>query len=138
MQPIIAELTVDDVNVSIQWYQELGFEVELEGIEDDEGLQWVSMNRDGRSVWLLRADISRHSADHLPRITLYLQVEDVDQVYHNLIENGINTDNRPQNQWYGLREFTVRDPDGYCWSINESIPLEDTPPHPKFGQRGLL
>ncbi|NLX08628.1 MAG: hypothetical protein GXY36_03145 [Chloroflexi bacterium] len=138
MQPIIVELTVEDVQTSIYWYKELGFEVELEGIHDDEGLQWVSMARDGRSLWLLREDISRHSAGQGCNVTLYMQVEDVDAVHQRLSTNGIQTDSPPQNQWYGLREFTVRDPDGFCWSINQSIPRSETPPHPQTGRRGLL
>ncbi|MBN1679755.1 MAG: VOC family protein [Anaerolineae bacterium] len=139
MQSIIAELTVDDVNASMYWYRELGFEVELRGLEDDDGLQWVSMGREGRSVWLLREDISRHEAGNTGGITFYLQVEDVDKLYHHLAEHGIETENRPQNQWYGLREFLVRDPDGFWWAINQSIPREDCPPHPDLGRRvGLL
>lgn len=138
MQPIIAELTVESVDASIYWYRELGFEIELEGIEDDDGRQWVSMGREGRSIWLLREDISRHNRAHSSGVTFYLQVEDVDDLYHHLSGKGIQTETRPQNQWYGLREFIVRDPDGFCWSINQSIPPDETPPHPVTGRRGLL
>ncbi|NDJ78589.1 MAG: hypothetical protein GYB65_20255 [Chloroflexi bacterium] len=138
MQQIIAELTVTDVNESIAWYHELGFEVELEGLRDEDGLQWVSMGREGRSVWLLRADISRHESRHAPGVTFYLNVEDVDRLYNHLVERDIKTETRPQNQWYGLRDFIVLDPDGFCWAINQSIAPEETPPHPQVGQRGLL
>jgi uncharacterized glyoxalase superfamily protein PhnB len=138
MQPIIAELTVEDVNVSIYWYKELGFQVDLEGIRDEDGLQWASLSLDGRAVWVLRKDISRHGGAHPSSVTFYLQVDDVDRVYNRLTERGISTETRPQNQWYGLREFIVRDPDGFCWAINESIPPDQTPPHPHTGRVGLL
>lgn len=138
MHPIVAELTVKNLVRSIAWYTDLGFSVEMEGVRDDHGLQWVSMGLDGRAVWLLREDISRHTADCPPRITLYLQVDDVDQFYSQAIERGIITASRPQNQWYGLREFIVYDPDGYCWAVNQSISQDETPPHPTLGQRGLL
>jgi uncharacterized glyoxalase superfamily protein PhnB len=138
MQQIIAELTVTDIERSIAWYRALGFELELEGVQDDQGLQWVSMGREGRAVWLLRADISRHDAGGPGGVTFYLQVDGVDRFYNRLVERGINTESRPQNQWYGLRDFVVLDPDGFCWAINESIPPDETPPHPEFGQRGLL
>lgn len=138
MQPIIAELTVEDVHVSVYWYKELGFEVELEGIRDEEGLQWASLNHQGRSVWVLRKDISRHNGEHPASVTFYLQVEDVDKLYNRLVERGIQPDTRPQNQWYGLREFLARDPDGFCWAINQSIPPSETPPHPYTGRVGLL
>lgn len=135
MQQIIAELTVRDIRLSIAWYEELGFEVELEGIQDARGLQWVSMGREGRAVWLLRHDISRHDAGHATGITFYLQVADVDRVYNQLIEQGIRTESRPQNQWYGLRDFILLDPDGYCWAVNQSISPEECPPHPELGKK---
>ncbi|MBN1202858.1 MAG: VOC family protein [Anaerolineae bacterium] len=140
MQQIIAELTVEDVEASINWYKELGFEVEIEGVHDDQGVQWVSMGRDGRSVWLLREDISRHAVTQSPcRVTFYLQVEDVDEVYHHLVNHHVQTHTKPQNQWYGLRDFIAYDPDGFCWAINQSIPPSETPPHPTLGRHvGLL
>ena len=52
MQPIIAELVVER-DASIFWYRGLGFEVDGEGLRGD-GLQWVSMTREG-ACWLLRA-----------------------------------------------------------------------------------
>ena len=138
MLPIVAELTVSHLSKSIDWYSALGFEVELEGVKDDNGFQWVSMGLDGRTIWLLREDISRHVADCPPRITLYLQVDNVDRFYNQLVDRGITPDARPQNQWYGLREFLLYDPDGYCWAVNQSISQDETPPHPTLGQRGLL
>ena len=138
MQQIIAELTVSDLEASIAWYRALGFEVELESVKDDQGMQWVSMGREGRSVWLLRSDVSRHAIGGPGGVTFYLQVDDVDRFYNQLTEHGIKTESRPQNQWYGLRDFVVFDPDGFCWAINQSIPPRETPPHPEFGQRGLL
>ena len=130
MQSIVAELTVADVDVAIAWYRELGFEIELEGLRDEDGLQWVSLAHEGRSVWLLRADMSDAVIDHPPRTTLYLQVEDVDALYARLADRGVTIERRPASQWYGLREFKLRDPDGFRWVINEPIPPDETPPPP--------
>jgi uncharacterized glyoxalase superfamily protein PhnB len=130
MQPIVAELTVKDLQKSINWYKELGFVVELEGVRDEQGLQWVSMNRNRRSVWLLREDISRHDAGDRCGLTFYLQVEDVDKVYRHLTSKGIKIQDEPGNRWYGLREFVVYDPDGFCWAINHTIPPDQCPPRP--------
>ena len=59
-QPIIAELVVESVDASIFWYRDLGFEVDGEGLRDDDGLQWVSMTRWAPVV--LRADLSPDDA----------------------------------------------------------------------------
>jgi uncharacterized glyoxalase superfamily protein PhnB len=131
MSAIIAELTVEDVDAAVYWYRDLGFAVELEGLRDEDGLQWVSLVHEGRSVWLLRADMSPFDASSgSPRTSLYLQVADVDALYARLIERGIHVETSPQNQWYGLREFSLRDPDGYRWVLNQPIPPEETPPPP--------
>lgn len=134
MQPIIAELAVESVDASIYWYRELGFEVDAEGLHDDEGRQWASLTHDGRAVWLLRADIAPDAASPglgAPRTTLYLQVADVDAAYQRLLARQITTESAPQNQWYGLREFALRDPDGFRWVINQPIPPGQTPPPPR-------
>jgi uncharacterized glyoxalase superfamily protein PhnB len=133
VQPIIAELTVEDVEVSILWYRELGFSVELEGLRDEDGLQWVSLAHDGRSVWLLRADMSTQAAAHPPRTTFYLAVPDADAMFSQLEMRDVTTDSAPQNQWYGQREFALKDPDGFRWVINQPIPPEECPPPPTGG-----
>lgn len=137
MQPIIAELTVQDVDASIYWYRELGFEVELEGLQDEDGLQWASLAHSGRSVWLLRAGISDLPADSPPRTSLYAQVDDVDALHARLVARGIAVEQAPASQWYGLREFKLRDPDGFRWVFNQPIPDDQTPPPPRTPLAGL-
>lgn len=129
MQSIVAELTVSDLAASVDWYRALGFKLELEGVRDDKGVQWVSMSRNGRSVWLLRRDISRHQTGQGGGVTFYLQVEDVDALHQQLEARGVRHE-EPGNRWYGLREFIAYDPDGFCWAINQSIPPQDCPPRP--------
>lgn len=134
LQPIITELAVESVDASIYWYRELGFEVDAEGQRDDDGRQWVSLSHEGRSVWLLRADMfpgAALPARTAPRMTLYLQVPDVDAVYARLIGRRIEAEHAPQDQWYGLREFALCDPDGFRWVINQPIPPDQAPPPPR-------
>lgn len=133
LQPIIAELVVESVDASIFWYRGLGFEVDGEGLRDDDGLQWVSMARGGRPLWLLRADLSPDDAKGAPSVRLYLQVENADAVYEQLVARNVPTESAPVNQWYGLREFSVRDLDGYHWIVNQSIPEDQRPPAPRTG-----
>ncbi len=133
MKPIIAELTVQDVDASIYWYRELGFSVDGEGLRDEDGLQWVSLSHGGRLVWLLRADLAPDAGMGPPRVRLYLPVDGIDAIYERLAARGIATEGAPQNQWYGLREFSVRDPDGFRWVLNEPLPEDETPPPPRGG-----
>ncbi|QDV37060.1 VOC family protein [Tautonia plasticadhaerens] len=52
-------------------------------------------------------------------IHLQIQVEDVDRFYQHCIEQGaiIGVSGEPVDQSWGWREFALRDPDGYVWSV---------------------
>lgn len=132
-QPIIAELSVASVEASIAWYRALGFAVEGEGLRDEDGMQWASLAHAGRGLWLLRADLAASEGHGAPSVSFYLQVEDVDALHARLAERQLAIERAPQSQWYGLREFSLRDPDGYRWVINQPIPEDQAPPPPRTG-----
>jgi uncharacterized glyoxalase superfamily protein PhnB len=52
-------------------------------------------------------------------IHLQLQVEDVDAFYQNCLDQGamLSVSGEPADQDWGWREFALRDPDGFIWSI---------------------
>lgn len=133
MQQIVAELVVQDVDASILWYRGLGFEVDGEGISDEDGLQWVSLTHSGRQLWLLRKDLSPDDAKGAPSVRLYLEVENVDTIYERLTAQQAAVESAPETQWYGLREMSVRDPDGYHWILNHPVPEDQRPPAPRTG-----
>ncbi len=133
MQQIVAELVVQDVDASILWYRGLGFEVDGEGIRDEDGLQWVSLTHSGRQLWLLRKDLSPDDAKGAPSVRLYLEVENVDTIYERLTAQQVAVESAPETQWYGLREMSVRDPDGYHWILNHPVPEDQRPPAPRTG-----
>ncbi|HLF76584.1 MAG TPA: VOC family protein [Dehalococcoidia bacterium] len=47
----------------------------------------------------------------------YTYVEDVDGSYEELRARGVETLDAPGDKFYGVREFLVRDPDGYYYAI---------------------
>lgn len=52
-------------------------------------------------------------------IHLQLRVEDVDAFYHHCLDEGamLSVSGEPVDQPWGWREFALKDPDGYVWSI---------------------
>lgn len=134
MQQMIVELVVEDVDASIFWYRGLGFEVDGEGLRDEDGLQWASLAHNGRLLWLLRADLAPEDAQGAPRVRLYLEVDNVDTIYEQLAAQRVAVERAPETQWYGLREFSVRDPDGYHWILNHPVPEDQRPPAPRSGR----
>ena len=52
-------------------------------------------------------------------IHLQIQVDDVDAFYQYCLDQGaiLSVSGEPTDQEWGWREFALRDPDGYVWSI---------------------
>jgi uncharacterized glyoxalase superfamily protein PhnB len=123
----------------------LGFRVEHR-LEEGGAPFFTRLERDG-IVILVSTRASRHIADvphdHLPgvphehehgefhgaevvhggalNLLTYLYVDDVDGAYAELTSKGISTVDAPEGKYYGLREFLVRDPDGYYLAIAQRL-----------------
>jgi hypothetical protein len=75
----------------------------------------IDLIRDGAELQL-----SHHTGDGVFGSVNRVYVEDVDERYVTFRRRGLNTTSRPEspvhtapvNQTWGLREFTVTDPDG--------------------------
>ena len=54
-------------------------------------------------------------------IHLQMQVDDVDAFYQHCIYEGafLSLSGEPTDQEWGWREFALRDPDGFVWSVYE-------------------
>ena len=52
-------------------------------------------------------------------IHLQLRVDDVDAFYQHCIDQGalLSVSGEPVDQAWGWREFALKDPDGYVWSV---------------------
>ena len=51
----------------------------------------------------------------------YLYVDDVEATYQELRQSGIEPEDQPEDKFYGLREFLLRDPDGYYYAIAQRL-----------------
>jgi glyoxylase I family protein len=113
-------LQVFDMPTSIRFYRDtLGFEiVEKSGPGEDVG--WVWLRRTGTEVMLNTAydDGERPSTPDPARVashmdtSLYFGCPDVDGAYRELRAQGLDIE-EPVVQWYGMKQLTVRDPDGF-------------------------
>ena len=126
MTSIVPELVVSNLAASQQFYETLGFIKDNEGITDESGLQWVSLQMGDAHVWLLRQDVADSLQEEAPRgngVHLFLSVDDVDWMHDALSKAGLqmNIVKGLETLWYGLREFRVLDPDGYLWIVNSPV-----------------
>jgi catechol 2,3-dioxygenase-like lactoylglutathione lyase family enzyme len=85
---VVPILRVRDARASAAFYAKLGFEVEREH-EFEPGLPLF-----------------------VPDTLLYLYIDDADGLYKRLRADGVEVDSTPEEQPWGLREMSLRDPDG--------------------------
>lgn len=59
-------------------------------------------------------------------VSLFVYVEDVDDVFHRAVRDGAKPVSEPEDHFYGDRVATIDDPYGHRWNIGTHI--EDVPP----------
>lgn len=57
-------------------------------------------------------------------VTIYLQVDDVDAYHATLTDRGVKGLLEPKTQFYGQRDFPVRDPDGYRLTFYAPVSMD--------------
>jgi len=119
-----AFLYVDDVQKSLDFYEEIvGAQVAQLHAEREGGPITLAILRlDDFSLMLHpRGEHEGEFQGQRVGLGLHLQlrVEDVDAFYQHCLEEGaiMAVSGEPLDQSWGWREFALKDPDGFVWSI---------------------
>ena len=54
-------------------------------------------------------------------VMLSVYVEDVDATFARAVEAGATALREPEDQFYGDRVYSARDPEGHVWSFGQSV-----------------
>jgi uncharacterized glyoxalase superfamily protein PhnB len=101
MTQVMPEFPVDDVPAAVKHYRDvLGFTVNYE--QHNIGV----LDRDEARVLLIA-----RTAQHTGIGSAFFYVRDVDGLYVELVERGADVQSEPVSQEWGLREFSVLDPE---------------------------
>ena len=135
-------IRVADMTRSLAFYVDgLGFEV-VDSSEDATGVFWASIRLGGASLMVSNRpsrflDFFEHPAGHFHEhedleehfhgaesvhdgalnVVTFFYVEDVDAAHAELESRGVTTVDAPSERFYGVREFLVKDPDGYFYAF---------------------
>ena len=126
MGKITPEIAVSDMQKSLEFYQMLGFVKDNVGVVDDKGSQWYSLALGDANLWLTREDIAEGVQMGEARgngVNIYASVDDVDAVYEKIKTGGLqmNIIKDIETFYYGLRQFSIADPDGYTLTVNTPV-----------------
>ena len=109
MEGIAPILHVADARASVEWYAQLGFEVESEHTFGPDSPLYVRLRRGPAQLHL-----SEHRLDGGPASHVYLYVEDAD----SCLPPGAAAEDCP----WGMREARLTDPDGNVVHIGSPLP----------------
>ncbi len=110
-------LSVSDLPASIAFYtQRLGFRV---GFTAGDPIRIAGVGLGFGSIHLRQGTPSPTSAG------VYLVVDDVDGLYEQQRSNGVSIASAPARKPWGLREYEVRDPDGYTLTFGQHVPATE-------------
>ncbi len=117
-------LYVEEIAKSVEFYQEItGAEIRQIHAEQEGGPITMAILRLGDFTLMLHPQ-EPHAGDFANNrpgvgIHLQMQVEDVDAFYQHCIDQGamLSVSGEPVDQDWGWREFALKDPDGFIWSV---------------------
>jgi uncharacterized glyoxalase superfamily protein PhnB len=111
-----AVFTVRDVPASLAFYQErLGFVV---AFQMGEPPSYAIIESGAISLHLMPAS---QDAAALGLSSIYVYLRDVDGLHRDLVARGCPIEVAPEDFFYGMREMSVRDPDGNRITFGEEI-----------------
>lgn len=145
--PMSVILTCRDMKATMAFFRDkLGFELEA-CWPDEKAPMWANLMLGSQSVMLgqsmpasaagdfCKGDAAaekrfREIADDMAKnksgvgIGIYVMVPDVDQYHATISKKGVAIVSPPKSQFYGIREMTVKDPDGFTFMFYTTIKMD--------------
>ncbi len=117
--------TVNDLAVSLKWYQDvLGCTVENEWKSDD-GVTFAASLAAGNVQFNVGQDDFAQGRDRIKGVGFRLYCEtaqDIDELAARVKAGGGTLDTEPTDQAWGMRDFSLTDPDGFKITIWKPLP----------------
>ena len=125
LKALTINLMVKNVERSVSFYEKtLGFQTTMT-VPGEQGLIFAMIVKDDVSIMLqtLESFVIDNSAYKNSNaggtILLYIDVTDIDEVHAMVKKEKVNLYKEMHETFYGTKEFTIQDPDGYLISFAE-------------------
>ncbi len=113
------------------YLQKLGFGHMMGVVGKDGKLDFAIVTLDGVMVMMGRplqaTESARQKADGSRPVDVYVYVKDVD-AYHEQVKGKLKLDTPLQTQWWGDRNFSLKDPYGYTLWFCQTVAELQPPP----------
>ncbi len=108
---------VPDVRATADWYISIGFKV-MRYNEKDGEMDWAKLSF-GNSEVMLNIG-GKPGAEHRREVDLYITTDNVDDLYRRL-KDRVQVVQDLYDAFYGMREFTIRDCNGFWITFGQSL-----------------
>lgn len=130
-------LEVQSIEETVSFYESvLGFSMIMavpdtqDGIEQnlskDKQYVYALVKKDTVEVMFQRTDSFQRDVEFAKGLPIgasasfYMEMDELDEFY-NAIKNKISDGTEPKNAWYGMREFYIKDNNGYILGFAEKL-----------------
>ena len=110
---------VPDVSAAVEWYTSIGFSVVRTNEEDGEA-NWAKLVYEGSQLMLTSG--GKPSSAHRREVDLYVLSDSVDQLYDKFKDRAQVVEDL-HDTFYGMREFVIRDLNGFWLTFGQPIQL---------------
>lgn len=126
-QTVFANLIAEDIAATIAWYRD-NLHAELKMKTEGDRAGFATLVVAGNDVMFqTAANVEKKYPRFAGRVTtgqgvaLNIQVDDAQAVYDLLADtSGVIAE--PADTFYGMREFTIQDPNGYLLTVASALP----------------
>jgi len=122
-EQLVTEILVADIERSVRFYRELGFTLLRDGGD------FVELVWEEHRLFLAELSAFRDAAGaeppsraKFPRANVRVMVPDVDACWAKAQELGVEVVLPIADRYYGLRDFTIADPDGFGIRFASALP----------------
>lgn len=131
-------LSVKDITKTVNYYQNiLGFQLEILVSADTHTMEYIlleteeylyaMLHRDDFYIMFLKESSFKENITALENsdigasVLFYIEVEKIDELYTTFQDSPIEIVKELTTTWYGMREFYIKDCNGYVLSFAEQV-----------------
>ncbi|HEX9651033.1 MAG TPA: VOC family protein [Cyclobacteriaceae bacterium] len=123
MDSLTPNIFVKNMNETIEFYRNIGFEVKM-SVPEKGDFVWVMMSGGNVNFMFqtfdsLGSDLPEISRQDGGSLLLYIQVKEIRQ-YHDRIKDKVNILKGLEKTFYGATEFSIQDINGYILTFAEN------------------
>ena len=126
---------VSSIRETVHFYQSvLGFSLTMAVPENQDGIEqnlldgkeyvYALLAKDNVEIMLQRTDSFKQDVKLAEghkigaSVSFYMEIEGLNELY-NFIKDKVKNSTEPKTTWYGMREFYIKDPNGYILGFAE-------------------